>query len=68
MAATESRVAASRCAATLENPFDEQRGFIPAVLDGGAIKSAIVPGVVEALVWSVAHGLKEAVTKTWPIW
>lgn len=57
--ADEARQAAIRCAATLENAFDEKLGFIPAVLEHGN-ESAIIPAV-EALIYPWEMGLKDAV-------
>jgi hypothetical protein len=62
--AGEARAAASRCAAALENSFDEQLGFIPAVLESDN-ESAIIPAV-EALIYPWQMGLKEAVTEDGP--
>lgn len=63
-AATEAGVAAKRCADTLSNAFDEQLGFLPAVLEEDN-QSAIIPAV-EALVYPYKMGLHDAVSTEGP--
>lgn len=63
-AAAEARAGALRCAATLEGAYDEQLGFIPAVLENGN-QSAIIPAA-EALIYPWQMGLKEAVAEDGP--
>jgi hypothetical protein len=60
-AAEEARAAAVRCAATLENAFDQKLGIIPAVLENGN-QSAIIPAA-EALIYPWEMGLKCAVAE-----
>lgn len=57
--ATLCREAALRCSQTLAAAFDEDAGYIPAVLDGECM-SAIIPAA-EALVYPWEMGLHEAV-------
>ena len=56
--ADSAHAAAILCANTLENAFDEDLGFIPAVLEDGN-QSAIIPAV-EALIYPHKMGLEEA--------
>lgn len=62
--AKEAEAAAQRCAATLEAAFDEDLGFVPAVLEGGN-RSAIIPAA-EALVYPWEMGLRDAVAVDGP--
>ncbi|GAB5560558.1 MAG: hypothetical protein SynsKO_22050 [Synoicihabitans sp.] len=55
---------AHRSAATLTAGYDEQLGFIPAVLTAGNT-SAIIPAI-EALVYPYEYGLKETVSEEGP--
>ncbi len=55
--ADSAHAAAILCANTLENAFDEDLGFIPAVLEDGN-QSAIIPAV-EALIYPHKMGLHE---------
>ena len=55
--ADSAHAAAILCANTLENAFDEDLGFIPAVLEDGN-QSAIIPAV-EALIYPHKMGLEE---------
>lgn len=57
--ADSAHAAAVLCANTLEKAFDENLGFIPAVLENGN-ESAIIPAV-EALIYPFKMGLKESV-------
>ena len=63
-AAAEAGAAAKRCADTLTQAFDEQAGFLPAVLEEGN-KSAIIPAV-EALIYPYKMGLQDAVSVEGP--
>ncbi|MGY5451653.1 glycoside hydrolase family 52 protein [Agarivorans sp. MS3-6] len=56
--------AAKRCADKLTESFDQELGYVPAVLDGHS-KSAIIPAI-EALVYPYQMGLTEAVSETGP--
>ncbi|WP_026972098.1 glycoside hydrolase family 52 protein [Aliagarivorans marinus] len=62
--ADEARQAATMCANKLAASFDEELGFIPAVLDGES-KSAIIPAI-EALVYPYELGLLDAVAEDGP--
>ena len=62
--AAEARAGAERCAATLENAFDEELGFIPAVLENGN-RSAIIPAA-EALIYPWQMDLKAALAEDGP--
>lgn len=62
--ADEAQVAAKRCAATLTQAYDEELGFIPAVLENEN-QSAIIPAA-EALVYPWGMGLKDRVTEDGP--
>ena len=55
--ADSAHASAILCANTLENAFDEDLGFIPAVLEDGN-QSAIIPAV-EALIYPYKMGLEE---------
>ncbi len=63
-AAQQARALADRSAATLTEGFDEQLGFIPAVLEAGNA-SAIIPAI-EALVYPYECGLRDAVSEDGP--
>ena len=58
--ADSAHAAAIMCANTLEKAFDENLGFIPAVLENGN-KSAIIPAV-EALIYPYKMGLTESLS------
>ncbi|MGC6505395.1 MAG: glycoside hydrolase family 52 protein [Coraliomargaritaceae bacterium] len=60
----ECTAAALRCSHTLAGAFDEEEGFIPAVLDGHN-RSAIIPAG-EALLYPWAMGLQEALDESGP--
>lgn len=64
MASAEAGAAAKRCADTLTQAFDEQAGFLPAVLEEGN-RSAIIPAV-EALIYPYKMGLQDAVSAEGP--
>ncbi|WP_437662156.1 glycoside hydrolase family 52 protein [Sorangium sp. So ce1182] len=54
--AAESRAASHKSARAIAAAFDEQLGYIPALLDGSGSKSAIVPAI-EGLLYPHAMGL-----------
>lgn len=56
--------AAALCAATVARGFDEELGFIPAVLDGQN-RSAIIPAI-EGLIFPQQMGLEEAISPNGP--
>mgnify|MGYP005690716641 FL=1 len=59
-----AREGAERCATTLTKSFNDELGYIPAVLEEGNT-SAIIPAV-EALIYPYKMGLKEAVSDQGP--
>ncbi|VGO18647.1 glycoside hydrolase family 52 protein [Pontiella sulfatireligans] len=62
--ADEAYVAAERCAATLVAAYDDQLGFIPAVLERGN-ESAIIPAI-EGLIFPHEMGLEAMVSFNGP--
>lgn len=62
--AEQAQALALRSAATLTAGFDQELGFIPAVLEAGNA-SAIIPAI-EALVYPYECGLKDAVSESGP--
>lgn len=62
--AEQAQAAALRCSETLAAAFDEEAGYIPAVLDGES-KSAIIPAA-EALVYPWEMGLLDATREKGP--
>jgi hypothetical protein len=60
----DARAAAERAAGTVAGAFDEELGYIPAILEGDD-RSAIIP-VVEGLVYPQQMGLDEAVADDGP--
>ena len=62
--AQQSAASALTCSQSIAKHFDEELGYIPAVLEGDN-RSAIIPAV-EALVYPYEMGLTEAVTESGP--
>lgn len=62
--ARTAAAAAKRCAETIVKAYDEELGFIPAVLDGKN-RSAIIPAI-EGLIFPYEMGLREAVSENGP--
>ncbi len=60
--ASDAHFAAVRCAKTLENSFDAELGFLPAVLEDGN-NSAIIPAA-EALIYPWKMGLQSCVSES----
>ncbi len=63
-AASEALAGARRCADSLTAGFDDNLGYLPAVLEEGN-ESAIIPAV-EALIYPYKMGLVDAVSSTGP--